>query len=43
MKRLLLSSLSLLTLTLTLTACGNPTTGEAPADASYTSHTITNV
>ena len=43
MKRLLLSSLSLLTLTLTLTltACGNPPSGEAPADASYPSHPIT--
>ncbi len=39
MKRLLLSSLSLLTLT--LTACGNPPSGEAPADASYPSHPIT--
>ncbi|HAP25315.1 MAG TPA: ABC transporter substrate-binding protein [Achromobacter sp.] len=39
MKRLLLSSLTLLVLS--LTACGNPPSGEAPGDASYPSHPIT--
>ncbi len=39
MKRLLLSSLTLVALS--LTACGNPPSGEAPGDASYPSHPIT--